>query len=105
VENAIYHGLKHKPTFGRLTVTGRQAGQRLVLTVCDDGAGMNEERLTEVRAGLLDPRQQAGYGMSSVHERIKLYFGDSYGLAIDSGSGGGTVVTVELPLDARQEGE
>lgn len=103
VENAIYHGLKHKPSFGRLAITARKEGQRIILTVSDDGAGMDAGRLAAVRDGLLDLRQKAGYGLSSVHERIKLYFGDAYGLSIESGYGSGTIVTVVLPLNSLQE--
>lgn len=103
VENAIYHGLKHKPTFGSLTISARKNGQTIILTVSDDGAGMDAGRLAAVRDGLLDLRQKAGYGLSSVHERIKLYFGDAYGLSIESHYGSGTIVTVTLPLNSLQE--
>ncbi len=105
VENAIYHGLKHKQGFGKLTIRGSKEGRRIVLTVSDDGAGMAAERLEQVQAGLLDPGRPAGYGLSSVHERIKLYFGEMYGLSVDSDLGAGTSVTATLPLDAWQERE
>ncbi|CAM4428784.1 two-component system sensor histidine kinase YesM [Paenibacillus endophyticus] len=103
VENAIYHGLKNKATFGLLTITARREEQKVVLTVKDDGAGMTEERLHDLRASMSGAQQQVGYGLSSVHERILLYFGEPYGIQIESESGLGTTVTAELPYQAEQE--
>ncbi|WP_419875075.1 sensor histidine kinase [Candidatus Pristimantibacillus sp. PTI5] len=100
VENAIYHGLKNKATFGRLTIAARREEQKVVLTVRDDGAGITEERLQAINAGMNDSQRQVGYGLSSVHERIKLYFGEAYGVQIESVSGLGTTVTVQLPYQA-----
>jgi two-component system sensor histidine kinase YesM len=97
VENAIYHGLKNKPSFGQLTIDARREEQKIILTVKDDGAGITEERLLRIKGSLNDSSQQVGYGICSVNERIKLYFGEQYGLLIDSESGHGSVVTVELP--------
>lgn len=97
IENAIYHGLKNKASFGQLTITGKREGQKVILVVTDDGAGITEDRLQAIKMSMNDPQQQVGYGLSSVHQRIKLYFGESYGIQIESESGIGTVVTVELP--------
>lgn len=97
VENAIYHGLKNKASFGQLSITARREEQRVILSVRDDGAGITEERLQAIKRSMNDPQQQVGYGLCSVHERIKLYFGEPYGIQIESVNGLGTVVTVELP--------
>lgn len=97
VENAIYHGLKNKASFGHLTITGRREDQKVILIVEDDGAGITAERLQEIRSSMRDPQQQVGYGLRSVNERIKLYFGEPFGVQIQSASGVGTIVTVELP--------
>ncbi|WP_337100153.1 cache domain-containing sensor histidine kinase [Paenibacillus sp. YIM B09110] len=103
VENAIYHGLKNKASFGRLVITARREDRKVVLTVKDDGAGISEERLHAIKASMNDPQQQVGYGLSSVHERLKLYFGETYGIQIESKIGLGTTVTAELPYLAEQE--
>lgn len=97
VENAIYHGLKNKASFGQLSITARREEQKVILSVRDDGAGITEERLQAIKRSMNDPEQQVGYGLCSVHERIKLYFGETYGIQIESVNGLGTVVTVELP--------
>jgi two-component system sensor histidine kinase YesM len=100
IENAIYHGLKNKASFGKLTITGKREDQKVILVVTDDGAGMTEDRLQAIKMSMNDSQQQVGYGLCSVHQRIKLYFGESYGIQIESESGIGTVVTVELPYQA-----
>lgn len=97
VENAIYHGLKNKASFGQLSIAARREEQKVILSVRDDGAGITEERLQAIKRSMTDPQQQVGYGLCSVHERIKLYFGEPYGIQIESVNGLGTVVTVELP--------
>lgn len=97
VENAIYHGLKNKGNFGQLNIIGKREGQKIFLTVMDDGAGITEERLKLIKKGLNDAQLRIGYGINSVNERIKLYFGELYGLKIESRLGYGTTVTIELP--------
>ncbi|OMF36944.1 hypothetical protein BK133_08505 [Paenibacillus sp. FSL H8-0548] len=100
VENAIYHGLKNKASFGQLTITARREDQKVIVVVRDDGAGIAEDRLLAIKRSMHDSQQQVGFGLSSVQERIKLYFGELYGLQIESKSGQGTSVTVELPYQA-----
>lgn len=98
VENAIYHGLKNKASFGQLTVSGWKADNKVVLKVTDDGAGIDSDRLQAIKQNRNDPQTQpVGYGLSSVHERVKLYFGEPYGIAVESEIGLGTTITVELP--------
>ncbi len=97
VENALYHGIKLRRGQGHIVVTGRAAGEKVILTVEDDGAGMSEERLQQVRSSLFNG-QKTGFGLSTVHERLQLLFGAQYGLQIDSRQGKGTRVSVTLPM-------
>ncbi|MEK0315223.1 cache domain-containing sensor histidine kinase [Cohnella sp. 56] len=93
VENAIDHGLKEKTEGLRmLTVGGRIQDGDLVLSISDTGVGMDEETVS----GLLTSRS-SGYGLTNVHERLRLYFGEPYGLEISSRVGLGTTVEVRLP--------
>lgn len=100
VENAIYHGLKNKMSFGKLKITGRREQQKVLIIVSDDGAGIAEDRLQAIKQSMIDPQHQVGYGLISVNERIKLYFGLLYGIDIHSEIGIGTVVTLELPYQS-----
>lgn len=100
VENALYHGIKEKPGKGTLKVSARREGEALVLTVADNGAGMAPEAVEALETNLRqdeDPSSQ-GFGVFSVHHRIRLVFGDGWGLSYRSVPGEGTTVTVRQPL-------
>ncbi|MEW9700250.1 sensor histidine kinase [Paenibacillus sp. SI8] len=103
VENAIYHGLKTKGSFGLLRVTGELADGKIRMKVADDGVGMSAEQLQELRLMGSSPQPTAGYGLRNVHNRVQLYFGEEYGLQIESEPERGTEVTLWLPFH-REEG-
>lgn len=101
VENAIYHGIKNRRAGGLVKVSAAAEGGRLCVTVTDTGLGMGQERLEQVRAALRSEDAalgQAGYGLYSVDQRIKLYYGQEEGLAISSTPGEGTSVCFSVPL-------
>ncbi|WP_127493736.1 sensor histidine kinase [Paenibacillus glycanilyticus] len=109
VENAIYHGLKTKGEFGHLSVTGGCQGDELVLIVRDDGVGipaariaslLQDEMVQGIDSSFSNSEAESGgssFGLRSVNSRIKLYFGDSYGLTIKSKQAQGTEIIVRLP--------
>ena len=98
-ENALYHGIKNKRGGGKITIRGHEDKDSFVIEVYDDGIGMTQERLIAVRKGLSDkaPEESELYGLYNVNERIRLNFGDEYGINIASEHGQGTVVEVRLP--------
>ena len=101
VENALYHGIKSKRGMGHIAVKGRRLGNLLLLTVEDDGMGMTEERLEAVRRGLskeTDSGDGDGFGLYNIQQRIKLYYGQEYGMEIDSQYGKGTRVEITIPV-------
>ncbi|GGH18773.1 sensor histidine kinase [Paenibacillus segetis] len=95
VENAIYHGLKEKGSFGHLTIEGERHKDAIHLSVKDDGVGIPPERLEQWK---VSGRESHFFGLNNVNERIKLYFGERYGIQIQSQLGKCTTVTVEIPL-------
>lgn len=100
VENAIYHGIKFRRRGGRVRVVGRREGEELHFAVIDNGPGMTEERLVEVLSGLGEEEATAGYGLSNVDRRIRLYYGIKRGLRIHSDSAG---TRVEFILPVRRQ--
>jgi two-component system sensor histidine kinase YesM len=88
VENAIYHGLEPKFGKGSLMVMGAKEDGYLVFQVADDGVGIDE-----------DVDIMKGYAVSNVYQRLKLHYGEKAELKFDSCPGGGTVVTVRIPLE------
>lgn len=99
VENALYHGIKNKRGQGTITVTGKRNENGFVLYVRDNGIGMTQERLKEVRAGIrkLSYTGKEIYGLYNVNERIRLNFGETCGISIESTYGEGTCVSISLP--------
>lgn len=103
LENAIYHGVKEKEGRSRITVSVRGASGRMLISVADDGLGMEPERLGEVRRELEveegDLEAVTGHiGLQNTNRRIRLAFGLEYGLRVESARGRGTTVTAEIPL-------
>jgi LytS/YehU family sensor histidine kinase len=85
VENSIRHGLEPQVEGGRIEVGARQQGGSLVLTVRDTGAG-------------LDPAQAPGFGLTQVRERLVTAYGPGATLRARAPEGGGTLITLTLPL-------
>ncbi len=100
VENALYHGIKYKRGRGKILVSGRRREDSILLTVEDDGIGMTEERLQQVQEGLVHGQKDSSdfNALYNVNQRIRLKFGNSYGLRLYSRHTQGTRVEVCLPL-------
>lgn len=102
VENAILHGLEPRSGPGRLQLSGREENGCLVLQVQDNGKGIEPETLVRMQAALSEapPAGSAtdSIGVLNVHSRIRLQYGQPFGLQIESAPESGTVVTYLLPL-------
>ena len=101
VENALYHGIKNRRGMGEICITARRDGEDALIRVADNGIGMKPEELQYLQA-LADGKEKAsadnsGFGIANVAQRLKLNFGDRYGLDIESTYGEGTVITVHTP--------
>ncbi|SET79718.1 sensor histidine kinase [Lacrimispora sphenoides] len=99
VENAIYHGMEFMDGDGEIILKVWKEGNDLFFMVKDNGLGMTEDQV----AGLFSDqvhvtsKKGSGIGVKNVNERIKLYFGEKYGLIIESEPDEGTVITICLP--------
>ena len=102
VENANYHGINGLVDEGEIVITLRADGSDVVFTVADNGVGMEEE---QIQAILRKERSDhTGIGIKNVNDRLKIYFGEGYGITIDSEPDVGTTVTIRMP-QVREEGE
>jgi two-component system sensor histidine kinase YesM len=97
VENSIYHGLKQKEDKGILIIKGYFEKGLIKIEVFDDGVGMSEEQIIRVLRRPQDERKSTEFGVHSVDSRLKLLYGDEYGLSIESRLSEYTRVTVTLP--------
>ncbi|MCF0134567.1 MAG: sensor histidine kinase [Blautia sp.] len=101
VENALYHGIKNKRGMGYIEVSGRMNGMNMEFHVKDNGMGMTEERLSQVRKEMYQEREEniepSVFGLFNVVERIRLNYGLRFGVEIVSVFGEGTDVIVQIP--------
>jgi two-component system LytT family sensor kinase len=89
IENAIKHGLAPRLSGGEIRIRTQRRNGRLFLEIDDNGMGIPQERLGEVYGG--------GIGISNVHERLRLLYGDQFKMDIRSREGEGTQICIEIP--------
>ena len=97
VENAIYHGLRHQREKGHIAIAGRLEHGDIVLEIVDNGVGITEDKIEEIMRRGKTERKLDNFGLTSVNERIKILFGDSYGLSMESQVGSYTKVAIRIP--------
>lgn len=105
VENAVYHGMELRNRKGKLVLEGKLVDEQLILSVANDGKGMNQEMLASLRKNISDYESAGLYnsakssiGLGNINKRIKIQFGERYGLTIESEEAVGTKVTMVLPV-------
>lgn len=100
VENAIYHGMEFMDGDGEILLKVWKEEGDLYFSVIDNGLGMTEEQVGNLFTGAshVDSKRGSGIGVKNVNERIKLYFGEKYGLSIESEPDEGTMVKIHLPV-------
>jgi two-component system sensor histidine kinase YesM len=114
VENAIEHGLAESEEGITVRLTARLEGDDLTLAVEDNGRGMTPEKLQQVMDGMYgrhveQPDYRAGsnrgYGLRNVHQRIRLLFGESYGVDIRPGEERGVRISIRIPFQWEEKEE
>ena len=98
VENAIYHGMEFMDGDGEIDVKVFKEDDSLYFTITDNGLGMSEDMVeTLLSKDFVPSKKGSGIGVKNVNERIKLYFGNEYGLKVESEPDEGTKITIHLP--------
>lgn len=112
LENSIIHGTELKIGEGNLWIRFRRTEKRLVITISDDGVGMDEETLERLNEKLnrgvdaitqQPEEKQGGIALANVNNRIHLIFGDEYGMHVYSMADSGTDVEISIPVVTRPE--
>lgn len=99
VENAIHHGLEQVENGGEIIVHVERSASDVLISVLDNGMGIDPARLSDVREQLRGaPSEARSIGLKNVHERLRLHFGAGYGVTIDSPPEGGTIVRMLVPV-------
>lgn len=99
VENAIYHGMEFMDGDGEIQIKAFLQDKDLILTIRDNGLGMTKEQVDNLlsESGHVASGRGSGIGVKNVNERIRLYFGEQYGLEIQSEPDEGTTIVIQLP--------
>ena len=101
VENAILHGLEEKETGGMVTIRIEYAAEckGIRIAVSDNGCGMDETALNRLRADIMtkNPGKKESIGLYNINQRVKLCYGEEYGMTIDSEPDKGTTIILLLP--------
>lgn len=98
VENSIYHGIKNKTGMSLIQIYGEKIENKILLKVIDDGVGMNKYQIKNIFKKSKSYNSKSGVGVRNVNERIKLYFGNNYGITFVSKIGIGTTAKIWLPI-------
>ncbi len=104
IENAIYHGIKLKNGQGTITISARSHNKNLIIEVTDTGLGMNTSVVNKLNDTLKSRvKKNDSYGTRNVNERIKIFFGDEYGLQYYSEFDIFTTAEITLPIIMEDE--
>jgi two-component system LytT family sensor kinase len=93
VDNAIRHGMERKAGPGHLAIVAGPIGNDVLVSVRDDGVGMDPERVGRVLRG----EEESDSGLGNVHRRLRLAFGETYGLVVETHPGQGSTVSMRVP--------
>lgn len=103
IENSINHGLRNSVDDGFIDISAKSENGMIMLEVKDNGTGMSPDQLNKLKSLLnepdfeTNPLIQGGFGLRNVNQRLKLYYGEEYGLTIESEWGEGTVIKINIP--------
>jgi len=101
VENSVLHGFQGMSDEGMIRIHGSRTAGKLLLSVQDNGCGIRAEKLERILE--IDPVNKTGVGIKNVNERIRLMFGEGYGLSYESQPDFGTKVEIRLPVGLQEE--
>lgn len=110
VENAIVHGIEPKIGNGIIKITARCEGKDMLIEVWDDGVGFTEEQLKNSMENEGVSAKKSSYehtkvGLMAVHKRVRILYGEDYGITIKSAPDDGTCITIKLPIKFEDEVE
>lgn len=104
VENAIVHGLEQVGENGQIDIRVDVPEDELLrIAISDNGCGMSTEQLETLRIRMAQKTldRTASIGLCNINQRIRLYYGESYGMTIESIQGEGTCITLKIPVKFR----
>lgn len=95
VENAVYHGLRHKKGMGTIRIKGYRDEEEIIFIISDDGLGMSEDRVMEIMGGNIK-KEKSGFGLYNAGQRVSLYYDIANPITIRSELLTGTEITIRV---------
>lgn len=112
VENCIFHGLELQCTQGKIEIVIQRFERDMLIRVEDNGVGISKDKLLELQNIIkekpsfgISMKKEISIGIKNVASRIKTFYGEKYGLTIESREGEGTAFSMRLPIRYAEEGE
>ena len=106
VENSVLHGFDGSFADGTIEINLKQKSDRLFISITDDGIGMDDETLNQLRSSLINAVPPSkSYGIWNIAQRIRMYYGSAYGVHVNSEFGEFTTVILEIPYDYERSEE
>jgi two-component system sensor histidine kinase YesM len=105
VENSIIHGLEGKADKGLINITIISENNKFIISIEDNGVGMDKDEISAILGNLHENGLTEKTGLRNTLERIKLFYGEEYGIRIESEKGKGTKVDIILPYSQLLRGE
>ena len=99
IENAIYHGINGLVDEGEIVIRIESQGDDILATVEDNGVGMEKEQIDAI---FHRSDSKSGIGIKNVNDRLKIWFGEAYGITIESVPDEGTRVIVRMPKKQKE---
>lgn len=101
IENYLVHGLGLDRTDNHIIIEVESVEEDLVIRIADNGKGIDPERLQQIQKELRQSaiQEHGSLGLKNVHDRLRILYGDEYGITLESVLGAGTTVTIRVPLN------
>ncbi|MBP1990936.1 sensor histidine kinase [Paenibacillus eucommiae] len=104
IENSVMHGIKYDQLDNQITVKGYRHDQTIFIEISDNGNGIDDENLKKIKTEMLTKNiHNSSIGISNVHNRIRLFFSEPYGVEIASSREKGTVIQIKIPAHSKEE--
>lgn len=95
IENALYHGISRMVDEGEILISVHKIDEDIIITIKDNGVGMSKDQVESILKK--ERTDSKGIGVKNVNDRIKIYFGDDYGIVVESELDIGTTITIRIP--------
>lgn len=102
VENYVLHGIRNGEDDNRIMINVEQVGNIIQISIEDNGTGIEDDNLKEIRDSLTNDRNTNSIGIVNVHNRIRLTYGEAYGVDINKSAFGGTIVIMTIPVEEEE---